>query len=235
GVQTCALPISYELEAVDDALPRIVGRMAIRAEACFAARAGRVLERAAGRPGENRRVALDVIPRLAAEKLPDGHVERLAFQVPKGDVERAERMQLLAAGRIEVAAHHALPMMLDPEGVETDEHPRAFLHRPRLAAFADAHETRFGFDDHDVRGLIDHRLAAASLRVTGVAVVVNDFDAVLRQRRLEGWRYERAHARCAEPRQYAPSIPKLPCHSRSPIVRCVGVRTQSRSSSFRHR
>src|SRR5690606_22819926 len=72
AVDLLALPVHapHELEAVDDALTRIVGRMAIGAEACLSASTCRVLERAAGRTGEHGRVAFDVVARLAAEELP---------------------------------------------------------------------------------------------------------------------------------------------------------------------
>src|SRR5690606_13198609 len=117
-------------------------------------------------------------------------------------------MQLLAARGIEITAHHALPVVVDPERIETDQHAGAFLHRPRLAALADAHQTGFGLYDHYVRRLIDHRLAAAALSVPGIAVVMNRLDAVLGQRRLARRGQANADAGSTESGQDAASIPQ---------------------------
>ena len=82
-------------------------------------------------------------------------------------------MQFLAAGRIKVPAHHALPQIVDPERVQTDQHAGAFFHGPGLAAFADPDQATFGLDHHDVGGLVDHRLALPSLSIAGIAEVAN--------------------------------------------------------------
>ncbi len=57
--------------------------------------------RHAGRTDAAGGVALAVVARRAAEQLVHGHAERLALDVPQRQVERAERVDLLAARRIE--------------------------------------------------------------------------------------------------------------------------------------
>ena len=64
-------------------------------------------------------------------------------------------MQLLASGRIEVAAVHDLPETLDLGGILAGDHRAALLHGVLTAAFPDAGDALIGLDGDDVEALIE--------------------------------------------------------------------------------
>src|SRR5579871_4061613 len=96
-------------------------------------------------------------------------------------------MELLPAGGIKVAPHHPLPQVVDSERVQTDQHACAFVHGARFPALADSKQSPFGLDHDHVGGLIDHRLALASLRIARSTEVMDYLDLVFRQRERAGW------------------------------------------------
>ena len=113
-----------------------------RARARLSVAAGR----RAGRRTPPVRVALAVVARRAAEQLVHRQPQRLALDVPQREVERAERVGLLAARRIEPGDVRLLPDRLDPERVLADQRPGALLERVLGAALADAGDADVGLD-----------------------------------------------------------------------------------------
>ena len=75
-----------------------------------------------------------------------GDVERLALDVPQGQVQRAQRVGLLAAGWIEPGDVCLLPDRVRPERVLADQRPRALLERVLGPALAEAGEPDVGLD-----------------------------------------------------------------------------------------
>src|SRR5437016_171162 len=67
------------------------------------------------------RVADDFVADEAAEQLIGWDTERLAANVPQGDVDGGHRRADDAAGWEEAASVHQLPEMLDPAGVLADD------------------------------------------------------------------------------------------------------------------
>src|SRR3712207_4741840 len=90
---------------------RLVGGDAVSAEPCFDARAGFFNRRPRPRPAG--RIALHMIARPAPQQLVHGYAEGLPFQIPQRDVESAERVRLLASGRVEVPAEENLPQIFN--------------------------------------------------------------------------------------------------------------------------
>ena len=76
--------------------------------------------RRAGRP-ERRRIALDMVARGPVKQLVHRQLQRLAFDVPQRDIERALPMDLFAARRIEPVHVHVLPDLLDLERILADQ------------------------------------------------------------------------------------------------------------------
>src|SRR5262249_46226866 len=107
---------------------------------------------------ETRGVAFNVAAGGAAEKLPDGDAERFALDVPERHVYRALGVQLLAAGRVEIASIIDLPQMIDAQWILADDHLRALLDGVLRAALADANDPGVGFDSDDVGALVKERL-----------------------------------------------------------------------------
>ena len=84
--------------------------------------------------------------------------ERLALDVPQREVERAERVRLLTARRIEPGDVGLLPDRLDPERVLADQRAGALLERVLGAALADAGDADVGLDRHDHVALVEERV-----------------------------------------------------------------------------
>src|SRR6185295_20325443 len=102
-----------------------------------------------------RGVALAVVTRRSAEQLVHRHAERLALDVPEREVERAERVRLLAARRVEPRDVHFLPDRFGVERVLADERTGALLERVLRAAFADAGDPGVGLDGRDHGALVE--------------------------------------------------------------------------------
>jgi len=85
-------------------------------------------------------------------------VERLTLDVPEREVERAERVRLLAAGRVEPGDVCLLPDRFDAERVLPDERAGALLERISGAAFPDAGDADVGFDRHHHVALVEERI-----------------------------------------------------------------------------
>ena len=85
----------------------------------------------------------------AAEQLIDRHAQRLAFEIPKREVQRADSVEPFAPGRIVEGAIHVLPRAFDVERVLPDQAARARLQRVASAAFADAGDIGVGLDGDD--------------------------------------------------------------------------------------
>ena len=64
---------------------------------------------------------------LAAQQAPHRQVARLAFQIPKRQVQSSQRVDLFPPGGIEVAAHHTLPHIVDAQRVLPYQHGGASL------------------------------------------------------------------------------------------------------------
>ena len=96
-----------------------------------------------------RRVQLDVLARLAAEQLIERHVERLALDVPQRQVDGAERVQPLLAGRVEPVHEGGLPDHLGVERVLADDASGDVADRVRRPALPDPGDAGVGVDEHD--------------------------------------------------------------------------------------
>ena len=100
-----------------------------------------------------------MIARQPAQKFVDRDAERLALDVPQRHVEAAQRMNLLAAGRVEVAAIHDLPEVLDTRRILTDDHGPELLDRILRAALADPRDALIGLHRDHVAALVEDRPA----------------------------------------------------------------------------
>src|SRR5262249_17115200 len=78
-------------------------RGAKSAKACRDGRTRRLFQTTLIRD-EASRVTFAVLARAAAEQLPDGHAERLAFDVPQRHIQRTHRIELLASSRVKAPA-----------------------------------------------------------------------------------------------------------------------------------
>ena len=94
----------------------------------------------------------------AAQKLINRNVQRLALDVPKGQVERAQSMNLLAARRIEERSIHVLPAAFDVERIAADQSAGALFQRIARASFADAGDARIRLDRHQHVALIEEHI-----------------------------------------------------------------------------
>ena len=90
----------------------------------------------------------------------------------------AEGVYFFAAGRVEIAAVHILPVAVCTEGILTDEQTGALFHSVVGTPFADADEAGIGFDQNDVGALVEEGLAGvgAASGIRGSAVVTDAFD-----------------------------------------------------------
>ena len=70
---------------------------------------------------EHGGVGADAIARGSAEELIDGRVEQLAFEVPEGEIDLAERHHCCAFAAVDGVAVHLVPDALDGVGVFADE------------------------------------------------------------------------------------------------------------------
>ncbi len=128
-----------------------------------------------------RRIELDVLARLAAEQLIERHVQRLALDVPQRQVDGAERVQPLFAGRVEPVHEGGLPDHLGVEGVLADDASGDVADRVRRPALADARNAGVGVDEDD------HIALGEGLRAVRVVVGrVEDADPG-DDRREEAW------------------------------------------------
>src|SRR6185503_10574377 len=147
--------LAHHLARVERVARGVGAMQAVGLEAGLDAGARRLARRAA--IGERGRVAGDVLAREAAQELVHGDAERLAADVPERQVDRALRVDLLAAGRVEVAAVHELPQVLDPRGVLADDQPRDLLDGVARAALADAGQALVGLHGDDRVALVEDR------------------------------------------------------------------------------
>src|SRR4051794_7170517 len=75
--------------------------------------------------------------------------ERLAFDIPEREVDRAERVQPLLARRIEAVHERGLPDDLAVEGVAADDAARDVANGVRRSALADAGDPGIRVDEDD--------------------------------------------------------------------------------------
>ncbi len=73
-----------------------------------------------GRAAAHQQVQADLIAALAAQQLPDRRLEALAFEVPQGDVHRADRAADDVAAKRRQAIQ-VLPVVFDPHRILADE------------------------------------------------------------------------------------------------------------------
>ncbi len=104
-------------------------------------------------------VDADPVAGRAAEEARDGNAERLAFQIPEGDVDARDGAHHDLAGRPEHPAHHLAPPVLDLPGIlsheelaEVVEDAEHAAPLPGEARLADAREPFVGADEHDDDG-----------------------------------------------------------------------------------
>ena len=76
-------------------------------------------------------------------------VQRLALDVPQGEIDRAERVQPLLAGRVEGIHVGALPDHLGVEGVPADHASRDVTHGVRRATLPDPGDPGIRVDEDD--------------------------------------------------------------------------------------
>ena len=85
----------------------------------------------------------------AAEQLVDRHAQRLAFEIPQREIQRADSVEPFAPGRVVKCAIHVLPHAFDVERVPPDQAARAGFQRVASAAFTDAGDVGVGLDGDD--------------------------------------------------------------------------------------
>ena len=78
--------------------------------------------------GHRTSVHVDLVVNFAAQQLVDRHPERFAFDVPQGDVNRADGCHDVGAAPEQRSAEHVLPVALDVQGVFADEVFGAVAH-----------------------------------------------------------------------------------------------------------
>src|SRR4029453_3876302 len=112
----------------------------------------------AGRTRTAGGVALAIVAGRTAQELVYGQAERFAFDVPQCQVERAERVRLLASRRVEPGDVRFLPDRFDLEGILADQASRTLLERIFRTAFTDAGDPDVGLDGDDHVALIEKRI-----------------------------------------------------------------------------
>ena len=99
-----------------------------------------------------------MVAHRAAQDLVHRQPQRLALDVPERQVQRAQRVDLLPARRIEPGDVHLLPERLDLERVLADQRPGALFQRVLGAAFADARDADVGLHRDDHVALVEQRV-----------------------------------------------------------------------------
>ena len=157
------------LAHVVNALPGVVGSVCRRlrgaeaegAIAGFDGEPGAIFEgRIAGYSGDDAGgvVALDMVAHHAAQHLMDGQALDFALDVPKGQVEGADRVRPLAACGVEKGAIHVLPETLDVLRVAADESPCGLGQGVLHATLADACDSGVGLDGDYYVALVEERV-----------------------------------------------------------------------------
>ena len=103
-------------------------------------------------------VELAVIAHHAAEHRVHRQTQRFAADIPERQVDGAERVHLLASGRVEERAQHILPEVLDAARVLADHAAGALHQQVGSAAFADAGDAGVGLDGDNHIALIEERV-----------------------------------------------------------------------------
>jgi hypothetical protein len=97
---------------------------AARSFSPIAAASRRFLRRHDALRQTRRRVELDMLARLAAEQLIERRIQRFPLDVPERQIDCAERVQPLLAGRVEPVHERRLPDHLAVERVLPDHASR---------------------------------------------------------------------------------------------------------------
>ena len=124
------------------------------------------------------RVADNLVTDQAAQQIVDGHIERLALNVPQGDVNGRHGRGEDTLRREEAAAEEKLPDVLNTEGILPNQNVAEILHRADYGQFA-AGDACFA---HPVDPLIcvhHHKEEIPSATPDGVTLYVCDFHGKL--------------------------------------------------------
>src|SRR5690242_5211017 len=78
-------------------------------------------------PGKSGRVTFDIITHPPTNQLIDRYTKLLALDIPKGQVECPQCMQLFPPGWIEETSIHHLPKVLDAVRIFANKHACALL------------------------------------------------------------------------------------------------------------
>ena len=100
-------------------------------------------------------IALHIIPRGSSQQVAEGDSQSLAFDIPKRQIKRAQRVQLFTSRGVEVAAEHHLPKVIGAKRVFADQHRGALLDGIFGAAFADSRNPLIGFNGDNVKTLVE--------------------------------------------------------------------------------
>src|SRR5262245_16828600 len=88
----------------------------------------------------------------------DRQPERLAFDVPQCEIERAQRVRLFAAWRVEPRDVGFLPERLRPEWILADQRARALLERVLRPPLTNAGDADIRLDDRHHVALVEERI-----------------------------------------------------------------------------
>src|SRR5439155_5848036 len=86
---------------------------------------------------EGSGITLYMAARESAKQVIDRHAQCFALDIPQGQVDRSQGIELLAPCRVKIAAEHRLPQMVDAHRVFADDHRRTLFNRIRRAPFAE--------------------------------------------------------------------------------------------------
>src|SRR5215813_8424854 len=84
--------------------------------------------------------------------------ERLAFDIPEGEVQGSQRMRLLTSRRVEPGDVCFLPERLGPERILSNQGPGTLLERLPRTAFTDSCDPDVGLDRYHHVALIEERI-----------------------------------------------------------------------------
>ena len=120
------------------------------------------------------RVADNLVTDQAAQQIVDGHIERLALNVPQGDVDGRHGRGEDTLRREEATAEEDLPDVLNPEGIHADQDIAKILHGADHGQFPTG-DACFAYAVDPLIGVHHHKEEIPSATPDGVTLYVCDF------------------------------------------------------------
>src|SRR4051794_23832089 len=78
--------------------------------------------------------------------------------IPKRKIQRSDRINLLAARRIEEGARHILPQPFSEMRIPSDQTPRTLLEQVFRSSLTNSGDSRISFNRNDVIALVEERV-----------------------------------------------------------------------------